>query len=61
MNGLQMKYFVLKPKGDDEYARASRLAMSAYADAIEQENAELAAELNAWTEKEAAAAIGAAV
>jgi hypothetical protein len=31
MNGLLMKYFVLKPAGDDRYAAASRKAMRAYA------------------------------
>ncbi len=27
MDGLLMKYFVLKPKGGDVYAKASRMAM----------------------------------
>jgi len=48
MTGLQMKYFVLKPKGETKYHNASRLAMTAYADAIEDENPELAKELRDW-------------
>lgn len=46
--GLQMKYFVLKPKGTDEYAEASRRAMSAYADHIEEFDPEFARELSQW-------------
>jgi len=46
--GLTMRYFVLKPRGDDEYAHASRSAMLAYARAIESNNALLAQELREW-------------
>jgi len=52
MSGLQMKYFVLKPKGDDIYAKASRTAMNRYAHVIRGENPELAQELTDWTIKE---------
>lgn len=52
MKGLIMKYFVLKPKGDDPYAIASRCAMWAYADAIIEENPKLAADLLAWWDSE---------
>ena len=48
MNGLQMKYFVLKPKGNDAYANASRMAMAAYAKAINDENPKLKQELIDW-------------
>lgn len=48
MNGLQMKYFVLKPKGDDVYAEASRAALRAYANHIAVENMELANDLWEW-------------
>lgn len=51
-----MKYFVLKPKGKDAYAKASRLAMRAYAQAIEGENDELCDDLFAWVWKEEDAA-----
>jgi hypothetical protein len=51
-----MKYFVLKPKGKSEYHHASRAAMYAYADAIEDENPALAADLRAWAGKEVARA-----
>lgn len=50
--GLQMKYFVLKPKGDDDYAEASRLAMETYADYITLENKELGDSLRKWAEDE---------
>lgn len=52
MSGLQMKYFVLKPNGDDAYAKSSRAAMRAYADHIAEENPELCEELRAWADKE---------
>ncbi len=52
MTGLEMKYFVLKPKGDDVYAKASRAAMRQYASLIREENEELCAELLAWADKE---------
>lgn len=53
--GLQMKYFVLKPKannGYDMYARASQNAMIAYSERIRTENPLLADQLLAWAEKE---------
>jgi hypothetical protein len=50
--GLMMKYFVLKPRGDDVYAKASRMAMTKYADAVSKANPELAAELREWSEQE---------
>ena len=52
MKGLIMKYFVLKPKGNDVYAEASRKAMRAYANHIHQHNKELAIELSNWADKE---------
>ena len=52
MTGLKMKYFVLKPKGDDVYAWASRVAMRAYAEEIAKENPELSDELIAWANAE---------
>lgn len=54
MDGLLMKYFVLKPSGRDEYASASRRAMCAYADAIEATNAGLAHDLREWAGRELA-------
>jgi len=45
-----MKYFVLKPKGDDIYAKASRQAMRSYAQQINKENPELADELREWAD-----------
>lgn len=50
--GLKMKYFVLKPKGKDQYAVASRKALIAYADIISSENSLLAKELRDWVNKE---------
>jgi hypothetical protein len=50
--GLELRYFVLKPKGRDEYARASRTAMRAYADSIESVNEQLAQDLREWARLE---------
>lgn len=52
MNGLHMKYFVLKPKGDDAYAEASRMAMRTVAYSIGGENPELRDELLQWVDDE---------
>ena len=52
MNGLLMKYFVLKPGGIDAYAKASRKAMLTYASYIEDENYQLATELEEWVKLE---------
>ena len=46
--GLELKYFVLKPKGRTPYHRASKAAILAYANAIENTNAQLAGELRNW-------------
>lgn len=51
-DGLQTKYFVLKPAGDDDYAVASRAALKAYAKSIDCTNAILAHELYMWEIKE---------
>ena len=52
MSGLMMKYFVLKPHGDDHYAKASRAAMRTYAKHISDENRELCNELMEWVDRE---------
>jgi len=52
MTGLVMKYFVLKPEGNDAYAAASRAAMFRYATMIRAENNELASELEEWASHE---------
>ena len=56
MDGVLMKYFVLKPSGNDVYAYASRSAMERYALIIRKENPQLADDLIAWvcTEEEKA-------
>ena len=54
--GLEMKYFVLKPKAkhqQDEYARASQAALMAYANAIRNEDRDLAKGLSDWAINEA--------
>lgn len=59
MLGLELKYFVLKPKSKmtgDPYAIASRQAIRTYADSIESENSELAFDLRRWANKEDKAA-----
>lgn len=55
--GLKMKYFVLKPNGDDVYARASRAAMRQYASVIAEENQQFADELQEWADVEQIAAL----
>ena len=52
MNGLEMKYFVLKPEGNDRYAAAARKAMRAYAHHIGVENTLLARDLLKWSHDE---------
>ena len=51
-DGLIMKYFVLKPKGTDAYAAASRAAMRSYGNHIAMENPELRDALWAWAQRE---------
>jgi hypothetical protein len=58
---LKMKYFVLKPNGDDQYAEASRRAMRAYADmldhlAVDRDDAVFANQLREWADDEGAKA-----
>ena len=55
-DGLLMKYFVLKPGGEDAYAVASRAAMREYAAMIEHTNQQLAHELLRWANREQDAA-----
>lgn len=50
--GLEMKYFVLKPKGKGKYAEASRQAMVTYALAIKEENPEMCDEMLNWVDRE---------
>jgi hypothetical protein len=55
--GLHMKYFVLKPRAkarNDVFARASQVAMQAYADHLEAEGADedFARELGRWSVQE---------
>ena len=52
MSGLEMKYFVLKPKGTDPYARASRCALDAFATAIRGENDMLCDDIRKWVDNE---------
>ncbi len=52
---LEMKYFVLKPKGKDAYAKASRQAMLAYAMHISLTDIELEKKLVDWALREEAA------
>lgn len=52
MDGLKMKYFVLKPAGNSPYAKASRSAMRAYAEIICDENYKLAIDLEQWAGEE---------
>lgn len=52
---LEMKYFVLRPKGkdiNDLHAAAARHAMLAYAEIIEDKDPELADSLREWSGRE---------
>lgn len=52
---LEMKYFILKPKAktrNDPFAKASQMAMDAYANAIEDTDSKFAEQLREWVEKE---------
>jgi len=51
MDGLMMKYFVLKPMGSSPYSLASREAMRTYADNIEPYNSALAQDLRDWIQR----------
>jgi hypothetical protein len=61
MDGLLMKYFVLKPAGNDKYAAASRRAMHAYATFIREENPVLSDQLRDWAGREGAESYAAGV
>ena len=55
MPGLQLKYFVLKPKSKDitdPYAHASRMALKAYARSIKSTDPALARDLERWIVQE---------
>ncbi len=52
MEGLEMKYFVLKPRGDNIFAKASRVAMLEYADIIYSTNKKLAGNIREWVSRE---------
>ena len=52
MEGLMMKYFVLNPAGNSPYHFASRIAIEAYANAINTENLKLADDLREWVARE---------
>lgn len=47
------KYFVLKPRGSDAQAIASRVAMRVYATEIEATDPQLAYELKSWAHEAA--------
>lgn len=55
---LEMKYFVLKPRGFERHAIASRKAMRAYATAIEDEDRDLATALRLWADTEHSYTLG---
>ena len=48
MNELVMKYFVLSPLKNDAFGLASRKAIIAFANEIEEDNMELAVDLRKW-------------
>lgn len=54
---LEMKYFVLKPRGTDKFAEASRAAMLRYAAIIRETDPVMAEELGEWALAESRAAM----
>ena len=50
--GFKVKYFVLKPKGQDQFAIASRAAMRTFAQSMHGHDNELANYVKAWAESE---------
>ena len=50
--GFEIKYFVLKPRGTDAYAQASREAMQAYSNSIRKHDIELSEYLYDWRRDE---------
>lgn len=52
MDGLLLKYFVLKPGGTSTHAEASRAAMLSYAAVVERDNPTFARELREWVRRE---------
>ena len=50
--GFLIKYFVLKPKGKDQFAIASRAAMRTFAQSMHGHDNELADYVKAWAESE---------
>lgn len=49
---IHLKYFVLKPRGTGDYAKASRTAMRVFAAEIEQSDPALANDIKAWVYEE---------
>jgi hypothetical protein len=56
MSELLMKYFVLKPRGTDLFARASRAAMFRYAKEIMEQEPIFSKQVWDWAAKEMAEA-----
>ena len=52
MDGLLLKYFVLRPAGNDRHAIASRAAMRTYAHSMHGHNNELSKDIKEWAERE---------
>jgi hypothetical protein len=46
------KYFVLEPKGNSQYAKASREALISYANSIEEFDSSLSDSLKSWVDNE---------
>ena len=55
-SGLHLKYFVVKPRGEDIHAAASRRAIHAYAKVIKPTNPGFAQALTDWASQEGALA-----
>lgn len=49
---MELKYFVLKPKGLDIHAMASRAALKTYAMILQAEDPKMALEMRNWANNE---------
>lgn len=49
---VKLKYFTLKPSGDSPWAKASRVAMRAFAAEIEAHDMSAAAQIKQWVYEE---------
>jgi len=57
-DGLELRYFVLKPSGKGDHGKASRAALRAYAEVIANTDQRFANDLENWATEEQLKAAG---